>query len=88
MRVQRRADEVTDLLTRDGVTVVMARGQLVRLSPLSAMILALAEERIEYDELARQLEERFGAPEGRSALDATKDAVTEMIRLGVLRRSS
>lgn len=87
MRVQRRTDEITDVLTRDGVTVVLVRGRLVRLSPLSAMILALAVERIDDDELSRRLEAHFGTPEGRSAAAATKDAVTDLVRLGVLRRS-
>lgn len=88
MKVQRRHGEVTDWLARDGQTVVLARGRLVRLSDVSAMVFALTEEPVEVEELAARLESLFGAPGDRTALDATKDAVTELIRLGVLRRSA
>lgn len=88
MKVQRRRDLVTDWLARDGQTAVLVRGRLVRLSDVGAMVFALTEEPVEVEWLAARLESQFGAPADGSVLDATKDAVTELIRLGVLRRSA
>ena len=86
MRVQRR--EVKDAVSRDGEIAVLVKGRLVRLSGVGAMIFTLTEERVEIGRLAQQLERELGAPADGSALNATKDAVTELIRLGVLRRSA
>lgn len=83
MKVQRR--EVTDAITRDGETALLVDGALVRLGALGAMIYALTEEPVEIGHLARTLESHFGAPEGRTSLDATKDAVAELVRHMVLR---
>lgn len=83
MRVQRA--EVTDALTRDGVTAVLVDGELVRLSELSAAVYALTEDPVEIDHLARALEARFGVPEGRTSLDATADAVAQLVSHQVLR---
>jgi hypothetical protein len=48
---------------------------------------ALCGQPIDVTDLARALEARFGVPAGRSSLDATKDAVEEMVHHGVLRES-
>lgn len=85
MKVQRRT--VADALTRDGETAVVVTGRVVRLSDLSALVFSLTENPIEIEDLARALEAAMGAPQGRSTLDATKDAVSELIRHGVLRPS-
>jgi hypothetical protein len=79
--------EVTDELTRDGETALLVDGLLVRLSELSAMVYAFAEEPVEVGHLAHLLESYFGEPEGRTSLDATKDAVADLIRHGTLRES-
>lgn len=87
MKVQRR--EAADVLTRDGETaVLLTKGGLVRLSALSAAVYALTEESVEVDALARDLESRFGAPAGQTSLDATKDAVTDLVHHGVLQVSA
>jgi hypothetical protein len=86
VKVQRR--QPTDAVTRDGETAVLVGGHAVRLSPLSSEIFDLTGEPITVEELARQLEARFGAPQGRSTHDATKDAVADMVHHGVLRESS
>ena len=83
MKVQRR--EVTDELTRDGETALLVDGLLVRLSELSALVYDLTEEPVEVGHLAHVLESRFGAPEGRTTLDATQDAVADLVRHGILR---
>ena len=85
MRVQRR--QPTDVLSRQGERVVLVDGRLVRLSPISSAIWDLTAEPIDIEQLAGELEELFGAPQGRSSLDATKDAVVDLVHHGVLRRS-
>lgn len=85
MKIQRRI--LADVLTRDGETAVVVTGRVVRLSDLSALVFALTENPVEVEDLARALEAELGAPEGRSTLDATKDAVSDLIRHGVLRPS-
>lgn len=87
MKVERRHEQVTDWLTRDGQTVVLARGRIVRLSDVGAMVFALTEEPVDLEWLAARLESHFGAPAGQSAVAATTDAVTELVRHGVVRRS-
>lgn len=84
MRVQRW--EPTDAIERDGEAAVLVRGSVVRLTPLSTVIFALTEQAIHVDELTAELEVRFGAPTNGSTLDATKDAIAELIRYGILRR--
>jgi hypothetical protein len=87
VKVQRR--EAADVLTRDGETaVLLTKGGLVRLSAISAAVYALTQEPVDVDDLARHLEVRFGTPAGQTTLDATKDAVTDLIRHGVLRVSA
>jgi hypothetical protein len=76
--------QVTDELTRDGETALLVDGLLVRLSELSALVYALTEKPVEIGHLAHALESQFGAPEGRAALDATQDAVADLIRHGIL----
>lgn len=88
MKVHRRHEQVVDWLTRDGETIVLSRRRVLRLSPLSAAVFALTEEPVDMEHLARELEGRFGAPADRSTLDATNDAVTELVRHGVVRRSA
>ena len=88
MRVQRRHDQIVDWLTRDGETVVLARRSIVRLSDIAAKIFDLTEQPVEIETLARQLEAEFGTPDRGSALQATTDAVTELVRHGVVRRSA
>jgi hypothetical protein len=83
VKVQRR--EASDMLTRDGETAVLVDGVLVRLSELSALVHDLTEEPVDVVNLAHVLESRFGAPEGRTALDATRDAVADLVRHGILR---
>ena len=82
MKVQRR--EITDILTRDGEAAVLVDEVLVRLSELSAIVYDLTEEPVDVVHLAHMLESRFGAPEGRTTLDATHDAVAELVRHGIL----
>ncbi|KRE43449.1 hypothetical protein [Knoellia sp. Soil729] len=84
MRVQRW--EPTDALLRDDVALVFVRGTVVRLSELSTAIFTLTEDPIAVDDLAAELKTRFGAPKTGSTLDATKDAVADLIRNGILRR--
>jgi hypothetical protein len=85
VKVQRRRP--TDVLSRQGEQVVLVDGRLVRLSPISAAIWDLTEEPIDVEQLAGELEELFGAPQDRSSLDATKDAVADLVHHGVLRQS-
>lgn len=85
MRVQRR--QPTDVLSRQGERVVLVDGRLVRLSPISSAMWDLTAEPIDVEQLAGELEELFGAPQGRSTLDATKDAVADLVHHGVLRQS-
>jgi hypothetical protein len=82
VKVQRA--EVADAITRDGETAVLVGRRLVRLSELSAAIWVMAEDTVDIRQLAEHLESEFGSPEGRSTLDATKHAVAEMLRHGVL----
>ena len=83
MRVQRVPAD--DLLVRDGETAVLLDGMVVRLSELSAAIYDLTGDMVEVGRLARELEARFGAPEGLSAREATDHAVQDLLRHGVLR---
>ena len=82
MTVRRR--RARDVLVRDGETAVLVTGRVVRLGELSSMIYALCAEPIEVEQLARALETSFGAPEGISVVQATKDAVADLVRHGVL----
>ena len=89
MRYQRRHDEILDWLSRDGETIVLTRYGVVRLSEVGALVFELTQDAVEVGALSERLEEVFGAPAGAAgALDATKDAVTDLVRLGVLRRSA
>ena len=83
MRVQRVPAD--DLLVRDGETAVLLDGMVVRLSELSAAIYDLTGDMVEVGRLARELEARFGAPEGSTSMEATGHAVAELLRHGVLR---
>ena len=83
MRVQRVPAD--DLLVRDGETAVLLDGMVVRLSELSAAIYDLTGDMVEVGRLARELEARFGAPEGSTSREATDHAVAELLRHGVLR---
>ncbi len=85
MKVVRR--EPTDVITREGEQAVLIDGHLLRLSPLSMLIWELTDEPIDVEHLARELEERFGTPQGESPLNATKDAVADLVHHGVLRQS-
>ena len=85
MKVQQ--SPATDVLVRDGETAVLVGDVVVRLGELSSLLYALCEQAIDVTDLARALKARFGVPVGRSSLDATKDAVEEMIHHGVLRQS-
>ncbi|GAA4403406.1 hypothetical protein GCM10023153_33400 [Ornithinibacter aureus] len=82
MKVQRR--DATDVLTRDGETAVLIEGTVLRLSELSAAVYSLTAHAVEVSRLAGELERRFGAPAGCSALEATEAAVAELVRRGVL----
>ncbi|GAA4407670.1 hypothetical protein GCM10023168_23970 [Fodinibacter luteus] len=82
MRLQRR--EAIDVLERDGETVVLLGNRIVKLSELSAAIYALTQQPTELEQIARDLEARFGGPTDRSSLDATKDAVADLVHHGVL----
>lgn len=82
MRVQRVPAD--DMLVRDGETAVLVDGVVVRLSELSAVIYDLTEDLVDVRHLARELEARFGAPEGLTSEEATGHAVTELLRHGVL----
>ena len=84
MKLQRW--EPTDELLRDGEAAVLIRGNVVRLTPLSTVIYELTEQPIDVDDLASELESRFGAPADGSTMQKTKDAVAELIRYGILRR--
>ena len=85
MRVQRRPAD--DVLLRDGETAILVDGMAIRLSELGAMIFTLAENPVEVGALARELELRFGAPEGPSSREATDGIVAELIGQGVLTTS-
>jgi hypothetical protein len=78
--------EPTDALLREQEALVLVRGTVVRLTELSTAIFTLTEDPIVIDELAGELETLFGVPEAGSSLDATKDAVADLIRHGILRR--
>ena len=82
MKVQRA--QATDVLERDGETAVLVNDVVIRLGELSTVVYRLCEQPVELAHLAGALEAKFGAPVGRSLLDATKDAVAEMIHHGVL----
>ena len=84
MKVQRRVP--VDVLARDGETAVLFEGHLVRLSPLSAAIFEVSGDPISLEDLVTELVARFGLPGQDTPLNATKDAVTEMARHGVLRQ--
>ncbi len=82
MKVSRQ--EPADLLVRDAETAVLLPDGIVRLSELSAVLYALAEEPVEVEYLARSLETHFGGPADRHLLRATTDAVREIIPGGLL----
>lgn len=82
MRV--RALPVHDELVRDGESVVLLDGHLLRLSPVATAIRALAREWVELDRLAALLEDEFGAPEGVPAVESTAAAVADLHRSGVV----
>jgi hypothetical protein len=82
MKVQQRV--ATDVLVRDGETAVLLGDIVVRLGELSSVLYALCEGPIDVRTLAQELESRFGAPADRTSLRATTEAVTEMVRAGVL----
>ena len=82
MKVSRQ--EPVDLLVRDAETAVLLADGIVRLSELSAVLYALAEEPVKVEDLARSLETHFGAPADRTSLRATTDAVREIIPGGLL----
>jgi hypothetical protein len=74
-----------DLLVRGGETALLVEGMAVRLSELSAAIYDLTGDMVEVGRLARELEARFGAPEGSTSREATDHAVADLLRHGVLR---
>jgi len=76
--------EATDVLARDGETAVLVGEHVLRLGALSSMLYALCESPIDVGALANELEACFGAPADRSALQATAEAVAEMVRAGIL----
>lgn len=84
MKVQRNT--AVDTLIRDGeMAVLLEGGNLVRLTDLSATIYDLATEPLDVDELASVLSGRFGEPEQRTTLEATQDAVAELVRHRIIR---
>jgi hypothetical protein len=82
VKIRRR--EAADVLERDGETAVLIDGSVILLSELSAAIYALCESPTEDVALARELETQFGAPVGGSVLQATRGALSELVRHRVI----
>lgn len=85
MKIQRRHDQVADSLTRDGVTVVLVRRTLVKLSDVAAQVFNLTEHPVELGRLAQELESQFGAPPVGSSVEATEEAVRQLVHHGLLK---
>jgi len=78
--------EPVDALAVGDETLLLFESQLVRLSPLAQAIFDLAAGGASVDDLAAELERRFGAPPEGTVRAATLAAVEELVGLGVVRR--
>lgn len=84
MRLQ-RVEAVDTLIRNEGMILLYPR-QLVRLAPIGEEIYLAAKDPIELGTLAAHLGAVFGAPQGRSLREATREVALELIEQGVLRR--
>ena len=57
---------------------------MVKLGPLGAAIVELATDPIDLPDLTSELERRFGSPATGSTAEATRQAVTDLMEIGVL----
>ncbi len=79
-----RLEPPRDMLVRDDSALLLYPAELIRLSGIGAAIARLAADWITLHDLTAALEEQFGSPEGVSAHEATRTAVTELVGRGVL----
>lgn len=66
--------------------LLLYEGRVVKLGPLGAAVTELASDPIDLPSLSSELEHRFGRPTTGSTAEATQDAVTALIEIGVLER--
>lgn len=78
-----RVEPVDHLETEEGELVLYER-ELVALNPLASVVFALCAQPTTMEALAVHLAEVFGAPDGVSVLEATRDIVDQLVARGVL----
>lgn len=74
-----------DRLRTHGADLLLYERRLVRLSDLGSAIVDLTAEPTDTDELAADLQRRFGAPESGDPAAATRTAAEALVADGVLR---
>ncbi len=82
MRV-RRVDPI-DHLARDGESLLLYAGELVRLGPIGTALFDACSAPVSVSELALQLERAFGTPAEGTLIDATLRAVEDLLSRGIL----
>ena len=73
-----------DRLDDDEAALLLYEGRVVKLGPLGAAVVDLATAPVDLADLTAELERRFGRPATGSTAEATQEAVTALIEIGVL----
>lgn len=73
-----------DRLDDDDAALLLYAGRVVKLGPLGAAIVELATDPIDLADLTDELERRFGRPATVRTEEATREAVNDLIEIGVL----
>ena len=81
-----RAVTPADRLDDDDASLLLYEGRVVKLGPVGAAVVDLASDPLELESLTSELERRFGVPATGSTAEATHEAVTALIEIGVLER--
>lgn len=79
-----RAIQAHDVLERDGDTVMLMDGRLMRLSPIGAAAWSLCRDWTSLEALARSLGDEFGVPADADLLQTTRDLVASLEAQGLL----
>ena len=80
-----RRGELDDWYVAGDRSAVMVGGQVLLLSELATTVVELVgEDGLALDSLAGELTRRFGAPQGKGAVESTAEAVQVLVREGVL----
>lgn len=82
--VRVRAVPAHDELHVGGESLVLVAGTVHRVSALGTLIRTCALDPVSLDELARALEEAFGAPAEGTTLEQTRVAVDTLLAAGLL----